>query len=151
MGVLPGISTTPISPTLSPGGNAGNLFPTLQPSPGSSPSKNVKGRAVADSTALPEGASVVGASLIGLAALALAFVLAVTRFSIRRRPAPSAPGAAAGQSGSRRRLQGPEPTARRTGSCGGCGGSAAGRQQAPQKRPQGTRGTKPPSDAARAP
>ena len=94
VGDLPGISST-ISPTLSPGGNAGGLFPTLQPSSGSSATKNVKGRPVSDSTALPEGASVLGASLIGLAALALAFVLAVTRFSIRRRPAPTTPGSAA--------------------------------------------------------
>ena len=96
VGNLPGITsaTTPSS-TLSPGGNAGNLFPTLDPSSGSSTPNSVKGRPVADTTALPEGASVLGASLIGLLALALAFVLAVTRFSIRRRPAPSAPGAAA--------------------------------------------------------
>jgi predicted lipid-binding transport protein (Tim44 family) len=94
VGNLPGI-TSAISPTLSPGGNAGGLFPTLQPSSGSSATKDVKARPVSDSTALPEGASVLGASLIGLIALALAFVLAVTRFSIRRRPAPTTPGSAA--------------------------------------------------------
>ena len=95
VGNLPGISTLPTaSPTLSPGGNAGNLFPTLDPSSGSSTPNGVKGRPVANTTALPEGASVLGASLIGLLALALAFVLAVTRFSIRRRPGPSAPGTA---------------------------------------------------------
>jgi hypothetical protein len=104
---LPITTTTPLpvgslpdvppatSPTLSPGGNAAKLFPTLQPSPNSSASKDVKGRAVANTAALPEGTSVVGASLIGLAALALAFVLAVTRFSIRRRPTPATPAGAA--------------------------------------------------------
>ena len=39
---------------------------------------------IADTSALPEGASVVNAQLAGLAALALAFVLAVTRMSLRR-------------------------------------------------------------------
>lgn len=91
VGDLPGVSAVD-SPTLSPGGNAGNLFPTLQPSAGSTTPKVIKGRPVADTTALPEGASVLGASLVGLLALALAFVLAVTRFSIRRRPALTPPG-----------------------------------------------------------
>jgi hypothetical protein len=51
---------------------------------------------MANTSALPEGAPVVGAQLAGLVALALAFVVAVTRLSIRRRPAlaESAPGAA---------------------------------------------------------
>jgi hypothetical protein len=80
---------------LSPGGNAGNLFPTLDPSSGSSTPDTIKGRPVANTTALPEGASVLGASLIGLLALALAFVLAVTRFSVRRRPTPPTSGAVA--------------------------------------------------------
>jgi hypothetical protein len=46
-------------------------------------------RPVADTSALPEGAPVIGAQLAGLAALALAFVLAVTRLTIRRRPVPA--------------------------------------------------------------
>jgi hypothetical protein len=53
---------------------------------------------VADTSALPEGASVVNAQLAGLAALALAFVLAVTRLSIRR-SAGQAAGQAADQPG----------------------------------------------------
>jgi len=40
---------------------------------------------VADTSALPQGTTVVGAQLAGLAALALGFVLAVTRLTIRRR------------------------------------------------------------------
>jgi hypothetical protein len=100
VGSLPGVST--INPstgaTLSPGGNASGLFPTLKPSPGASSTSssgtkaalNAKARQAADTSALPEGASVVGAQLAGLAALLVAFVLAVTRFSIRRRPAPAA-------------------------------------------------------------
>jgi hypothetical protein len=50
----------------------------------------------ADVSALPEGASVVGAQLAGLAALALAFLLAVTRLSIRH-PARQVEGQDAGQ------------------------------------------------------
>jgi hypothetical protein len=44
---------------------------------------------VADESALPEGTSVIGAQLVGLGALAVAFLLAVTRLSIRKRPAPA--------------------------------------------------------------
>jgi hypothetical protein len=43
-------------------------------------------RSVADTSALPEGATVVDAQLAGLSALGLAFVLAVSRLTIRRRP-----------------------------------------------------------------
>jgi hypothetical protein len=100
VGSLPAVST--INPTtgasLSPGGNASGLFPTLKPSPSASSSPgsgsgtpfNGKARQAADTAALPESAPVVGAQLAGLAALLVAFVLAVTRFSIRRRPAPAA-------------------------------------------------------------
>jgi hypothetical protein len=100
IGTLPGVSA--INPTtgatLSPGGNASGLFPTLKPSPSprSSAALNAKARQAADTSALPEGAPVIGAQLAGLAALLVAFVLAVTRFSIRRRPAPSTAGPAAG-------------------------------------------------------
>jgi hypothetical protein len=106
VGPLPGISTT--NPTtgasLSPGGNASGLFPTLKPSPspssgsasGSKAALNAKARQAADTSALPEGAPVVGAQLAGLAALLVAFVLAVTRFSIRRRPTPATAAQAAG-------------------------------------------------------
>ena len=91
VGSLPGIPA--VSPTLSPGGNASDLFPTLNPTPpaGSGESApKARTRPVADTSALPEGAPVVGAQLAGLAALALAFVLAVTRLSIRRRPGTTA-------------------------------------------------------------
>jgi hypothetical protein len=97
VGSLPAVAT--INPTtgasLSPGGNAAGLFPTLKPSPSASSSPgsgtplNAKARQAADTSALPESAPVVGAQLAGLAALLVAFVLAVTRFSIRRRPAPA--------------------------------------------------------------
>jgi hypothetical protein len=93
--------------TLSPGGNAGGLFPTLSPSSPQSaggsakPAQRASAKTVANTSALPLGAPVVGAQLIGLGVLALAFVLAVTRLSIRRRPAgaAAAAGAAAGTAG----------------------------------------------------
>jgi hypothetical protein len=65
------------------------LFPTLNPTPttGFAQSANkARSRAVADTSALPEGAPVVGGQLAGLAALAIAFVLTIVRLSIRRRP-----------------------------------------------------------------
>jgi hypothetical protein len=80
VGTLPSIPAP--APTLSPGGNAGNLFPTV----GVSNGKKANTSAVANVSALPGGASVVGAQLAGLVALALAFILAVTRLSVRRRP-----------------------------------------------------------------
>jgi hypothetical protein len=99
VGALPGVSLTNPSTgaTLSPGGNASRLFPTLKPSPSSSKNAAVKAKArqVADTSALPESAPVIGAQLAGLAALLVAFVLAVTRFSIRRRPAPATAAPAA--------------------------------------------------------
>jgi hypothetical protein len=70
----------------SPGGNAAGLFPALTPS-GTPSGKGANTRTVANTAALPLGGSVVGAQLIGLGVLALAFVLAVTRLSVRRRPA----------------------------------------------------------------
>ena len=92
VGSLPGIPATgpPNIPPVNPGpvptqtqsGNAAGLFPTLSPSPSST--SQAGARKVADTSASPHGASVVGAQLVGLAALALAFVLAVTRLSIRR-------------------------------------------------------------------
>jgi hypothetical protein len=99
VGSLPNIPGT--SPTLSPGGNAAGLFPTLdpKPTPTSKPTptpisvQKAHGRPVADTTALPEGAPIAGAQIAGLGALALAVVLAVTRLSIRRRPRTAKPGA----------------------------------------------------------
>lgn len=97
VGSLPGIppGIPPAPPTLSPGGNAAGLFPTLHPKQSPSSTQQTphpRTRPVADTSALPEGAPVVGAQLAGLAALALAFILAVTRLSIRRRPASTPPG-----------------------------------------------------------
>jgi hypothetical protein len=98
IGNLPGIPAA--APTLSPGGNAASLFPTLDPKPATSPAQSAqeaqgaqkaqeaqKARTspVADTSALPQGTTVVGAQLAGLAALALGFALAVTRLTIRRR------------------------------------------------------------------
>ena len=65
-------------------GNTAGLFPTISPSPTPNFPREADASRVADSSALPEGASIVNAQLAGLAALALAFVLAVTRLSIRR-------------------------------------------------------------------
>ena len=79
------------SPMLSPGGNAAGLFPVLTPA--ADPPSGQRGaqqgntRPVADTSALPLGAPVVGAQLAGLGALGLAFVLVVARLSLRRRPA----------------------------------------------------------------
>jgi hypothetical protein len=90
VGSLPRIPN--VSPTLSPGRNAAALFPTLDPTPTAGlaqSTQKARTRPVADTSALSEGAPVLGAQLAGLAALALAFVLAVTRLTIRRRPTPS--------------------------------------------------------------
>ena len=79
------------SPVLSPGGNAAGLFPALTPSadPPTAKQDPQKTQAVANTSALPQGATVIGAQLAGLAVLALAFLLAVARLSFRRRPAPA--------------------------------------------------------------
>jgi hypothetical protein len=92
VGRLPDIPTP--SPTLSPGGNAAGLFPTLQPTASrSAAARKANVKKLAETSALPEGAPVIGAQLVGLGALALAFVLAVTRLSIRRRPNAPPPAA----------------------------------------------------------
>jgi hypothetical protein len=71
-----------LSPTASPGGNAGSLFPTVAPgSPqaeGATPVANVS----SISGGTPIGSEV--AEVAGLAALAAAMVLAITRLSLRR-------------------------------------------------------------------
>lgn len=91
VGNLPYLSTA--SPELSPGGNAAALFPSLSPSKdpgaGTAGGQKANGRPVANSSPLPLSAPVLGAQLAGLAVLALAFVLAVTKLSIRRRPKPA--------------------------------------------------------------
>ena len=74
------------TPTLSSGGNAGNLFPTV--SPGSPEAEGAS--PVANVSALSRGGTPAGseiAEVAGLAALAVAMVLALTRVSVRR-PAP---------------------------------------------------------------
>ncbi len=88
VGDLPSIPAA--SPALKPGGNAATLFPPVAPEPATTPGATTKDRArpVANTSALPQGAQVIGGQLIGLAALAVAFVLAVVRLSVRRRPAP---------------------------------------------------------------
>ena len=90
VGSLPGIPSA--SSTLSPGGSAAGLFPTLHPKPTASPAQSAPKAhtsPVANTSALPADTPVVGAQLAGLAALAIAFVLAVTRLSVRRRTAPA--------------------------------------------------------------
>jgi hypothetical protein len=83
--------------SLSPGGNASGLFPTLDPSGDGSGQGTEKARAMSETTALPGDASVAGAQFAGLGALALASILAVTRLSIRRRYSTSGKHAANGQ------------------------------------------------------
>jgi hypothetical protein len=96
VGSLPYISGT-AGTRFSFGGNASGLFPSLNPSsaaPGSSGSaapQRANARPVADTSALPLGTPVVGAQLAGLGALAVGFILAVTRLSVRRRPALKPP------------------------------------------------------------
>jgi hypothetical protein len=90
IGALPFLPFLPSS-TLRQGGNAAGLFPTLTPStdpPASNPaSQNGSTTPVANTFALSQGASVVGGQLAGLGVLALGLVLAVTRLSVRKRPA----------------------------------------------------------------
>ncbi len=89
VGNLPYLPAATPSPMLSPGGNAASLFPAITPSdPASRKSaRKANAKTVAGTSALPLGAPVVDAQLIGLGVLALAFVLALTRLSVRRRPA----------------------------------------------------------------
>jgi hypothetical protein len=90
-GVVAGVSAPNL--TLSPGGNASGLFPTLAPQ---SPQTEPGGiRQLADTSVPGKGTFPLGAQAAGLAVLALAFVVAITRVSVRR-PAPGpADGAAA--------------------------------------------------------
>ena len=88
---LPVGATLPGS-TTSPGGSAATLFPTLAPS-GESASVSGGARQVASTSSLPAGDTHVGVELAGLFALAAAFVLAVSRVSVRRRPAAGQGGA----------------------------------------------------------
>lgn len=75
-------------------GNASGLFPQISPSASPSPAPGANGgkKANADPPAklslLPLGMPVVTAQIIGLIALALAFLLALTRLSLRRSAKP---------------------------------------------------------------
>jgi hypothetical protein len=94
VGTIPGVTfpapNSISNSTLSPGGNASGLFPTVAPqSPDPRPGGTADTRPVANTSALPAGSSTLGAQVAGLVALALAGVFAVTRISIRR-PAPAA-------------------------------------------------------------
>ena len=94
VGSLPAIGGNGSTSSISPGGNAGGLFPTINssqdPSSGQEPGESA--RQAADSEALPIGTPVIDAQLLGLGALAVAFLLAVTRLSVRRRPAAAMAG-----------------------------------------------------------
>ncbi|HEX4832059.1 MAG TPA: hypothetical protein VH478_13305 [Trebonia sp.] len=83
--------------SVSPGGNASGLFPAISPSGvtpgGSSTPADGEAAPAANTEALPIGTPVVDAQLVGLAALGVAFLLAVTRLSVRRRPAAAMAGA----------------------------------------------------------
>lgn len=96
VGSLPAVGSSDSTSSLSPGGNASSLFPTINPSAVPSPGAalNAAARPVADAVALPIGTPVIDGQLVGLGALGVAFLLAVTRLSVRRRPALA--GAAAG-------------------------------------------------------
>jgi hypothetical protein len=89
VGSLPTVGDPGSTSSLSPGGNAASLFPTVNSSqdPSPSPGQGDAARPVADSESLPIGTPVVDGQLLGLGALAVAFLLAATRLSVRRRPA----------------------------------------------------------------
>jgi hypothetical protein len=75
--------------TVSPAGDAGTLLPTVNPSANpTTPTGSIGNgtRQVDNTTALPTGNNHVGVELVGLLALAAAFILAVTRVSVRRPP-----------------------------------------------------------------
>jgi hypothetical protein len=97
------ISTLPLGqlPTLAgagssliPGVTAGGLFPTVNPSSAPDPTSGAQAKAAASSTpvantsTLPIGTPQASAQIVGLAVLALGVALAVTRLSVRKRPAP---------------------------------------------------------------
>jgi hypothetical protein len=92
VGSLPTIGSGSPTSSLSPGGNAAGLFPTINSSgvPAPTPGQGESARPVADSAALPIGTPVIDGQLLGLGALGIAFLLAVTRLSVRRRPAAAA-------------------------------------------------------------
>lgn len=91
VGGLPYLNGSGSGSTLSPGGNASSLFPTLHPGGGAPGASGGGSRARMLADELPGNASLMGAQYAGLGALALAFVLSVTRLSIRRRRAAGQP------------------------------------------------------------
>jgi hypothetical protein len=110
---VPGVSS---SATLSPGGSASGLFPTVSPSgaglpgaagtpgtPGSSTGSSEPGSIgatpVADISAVGKSSSSLGPQVVGLAVLGVALLLAVARVSVRR-PAAAGGSAAAGSGAS---------------------------------------------------
>jgi hypothetical protein len=109
-GSLMALPSSGSGPTLNPGGSAAGLFPTLNPTqaPSASAAPNASrpnqvwnegSRPMANTSALPEGTSAIGAQLVGLAALALAFLLAATRLTLRRRPAAKPTASQDGEEG----------------------------------------------------
>jgi hypothetical protein len=73
----------------SSGGNAGNLFPTISPTPGSSGSASARdphapyrARAVAD--ILPLNSRQLGSQVAGLVVLGLGIIIALARVSLRK-------------------------------------------------------------------
>jgi len=101
VGDLPFLPFLPGS-TLTPGGNAAGLFPTLTPGtdpPAGKPTgqKGSTTTPVANTFALSQGASVVGGQVAGLGVLALGLVLAVTKLSVRRKRPARASAAESGK------------------------------------------------------
>jgi len=100
VGDLPFLPFLPGS-TLTPGGNAAGLFPTLTPGtdPPTGKPTGQKGSTtpVANTFALSQGASVVGGQVAGLGVLALGLVLAVTKLSVRRKRPARASAAESGK------------------------------------------------------
>jgi hypothetical protein len=95
-GNLPGVTAPIVSPSLSPGGNAATLFPSLDPQSSASSSPGTGGATVplANNSVRTAGSNTLAAQVVGLLALALAAAFAVTRISIRR-PTPSRPAGTA--------------------------------------------------------
>jgi hypothetical protein len=118
---VPGVSS---SASLSPGGSASGLFPTLSPgatstpgaagtpgsSTGSGGSGSIGATPVADVSAAGKSSSSLGPQVAGLAVLGVALLLAVARVSVRR-PATAGASAAADPGTS-----GPGPTETGAGS-----------------------------------
>lgn len=91
---IPGTGVTPVNPS--------QLFPTVNPSPGSgnlglpgARSRSAVHAAEVSST-VPMDARLIGAQLVGLAVLAGAVTIAIVRMSVRRRLPPPPPTAGSG-------------------------------------------------------